>query len=159
MATIYRKIPRVGTGRFGFQALVRSRMYESPDHLLVIYSTGYTEEYKRIFYRDIRYVDIRPSSVQAVQAAVSAGIAALLALLFFVAPPVVALLLMTPFVIWFLVNLALGPVVKCFVTTNVQSLRLPTPRRRNQVGPFLAFVRERAGALSAAPQPGVAAVA
>ena len=36
----------------------------APDHMLIVQSTGFTEEYKRIFYRDIRYVEVRKSQRQ-----------------------------------------------------------------------------------------------
>jgi hypothetical protein len=157
MAATYQKIPGVGTGRLGLQALVRNRLYQGPDHLLVIQSTGYAEEYRRIFYRDVRYIDIRKSPSQAWQALVSGLFIAFFGLMLFVMPWVVDAVLMAPFVVWFLVNLALGPTVACYVHTHVQSLRVPAPRRRPKVAPFVAFLRERTGAPEGQPAPAATA--
>jgi hypothetical protein len=154
MAKIYSAIPGVGTGRFGLQLAVRSRMYQGPDHLLVIQSTGYTEEYKRIFYRDIRFVEIRPNRRRLWTGLIFAVIIGLLALLLYLVPLVAGLTFMAPFAIVFLINLARGPTCDCYVTTGVQTLKIPTPRRRGKVARFIAFVREKADAPAAAELSG-----
>jgi hypothetical protein len=78
-------------------------------------------------------------------------------LLLFVLPMAVGLIFLAPFVIVFLVNLARGPACDCHVTTGVQTLKLPTPRRRDKVAAFIAFLREKAEAPAAAELSGPAA--
>jgi hypothetical protein len=148
MAKTYEKIPGLGSGRGGLQVAVRSRMYRGPDHLLIVQSTGYTEEYKRIFYRDIRYVEVRPTQGQVIGGVISGLLTALLALLYFVpSMPVVAVILIcSPFLVWFIINLVRGPTVECFISTNVQTLKMPTPRRRKKVDALINFLREQTAA-------------
>jgi hypothetical protein len=153
MAKTYFPILGVGTGRFGLQLAMRSRIYQGPDHLLVIQSTGYTEEYKRIFYRDIRYVEVRPNQRRVVLGFVLAALIAAFALLLFVSL-VAGLILMAPFVIALVFHLVRGPTCDCYVTTGVQTLKVPTPRRRSKVARFIAFLREKAEAPAAAELSG-----
>jgi hypothetical protein len=153
MAKVYDKIPGLGSGRGGLQVAMRTRLYRGPDHLLIVQSTGYTEEYKRVFFRDIRYVEVRHTNGQTVQAIVLMVIAMLISLLYFATVPVVAVVLLaSPFVIWFVLNLVWGPTCACFVSTNVQTLQLPTPRRLKKVAQFVAFLREQTATFDTAPQ-------
>src|SRR5271154_3538930 len=121
MAKVYHPIPGLGTGRGSLNLAVRSRIYQGPDHLLIVQSTGYTEEYRRIFYRDIRYVDIRKNSHMLWQAIISGTFLAFFLLLYFLQVPLVAVgVLSTPFLIWLVVNLLSGPTCDCYVSTSVQ---------------------------------------
>jgi hypothetical protein len=156
MAKIYQKIPGIGTGRGSFQIASRSRVYTAPDHLLVVQSTGYTEEYKRIFFRDIRSVDVRKTNGQVRSAVISAILTLLLALLYFVKVPVIAVTLFcAPFLVWFLINLFRGPTCECYISTNVQTLKLPAPRRVKKVATLIEFLRAQTAAFDSAdaPQP------
>ena len=67
--------PKIGTGRFGLQVAIRRRLYAAADHLLIIQNTGYTEEYKRVAFADIRYLMVMPTNGQVQQGMVSGGIA------------------------------------------------------------------------------------
>jgi hypothetical protein len=154
MAKTYRAIPGIGTGRFSLQVAMRNRMYQGPDHLLIVQSTGYTEEYRRIFYRDIRYVDVRPSQRQIWLGVVQLSCIIVLGLLLYVLPLALGLFFMAPFVIALIFNLVSGPSCDCYVTTGVQTLKIPTPRRRNKVALFIAFLREKAEAPPAAELSG-----
>jgi len=152
MSSIYKPIPDIGTGRWSFQLGMRNKLYTAPDHLLVVQSSGYTEEYRRVFFRDIRSIDIRPSQAQMGNAIVSGLFLLFFGLMAWVFHPTAFLILASPFVLWFIINLALGPSVYCYVTTSVQALKLPAPRRRGKVARFVTFVREQA-ALSQAAAP------
>jgi hypothetical protein len=156
MAKIYQKIPGIGTGRGSFQIASRSRLFAAPDHLLVVLNTGYTEEYKRIFFRDIRSVDVRKTNGQVINAIVSAVLTLLMALFYFVSLPIlVVALFCAPFLAWFIVNLLRGPTCECFISTNVQTLKLPAPRRAKKVATLIAFLRAQTAAFTSvdAPQP------
>jgi hypothetical protein len=147
MAKIYQKIPGIGTGRGSFQIATRSRVYTAPDHLLVVQSTGYTEEYKRLFFRDIRYVDVRKTNGQIRSAVISAILTLLLALLYFTGIPVIAVAFFcAPFLIWFIINLFRGPTCECYIGTNVQTLKLPAPRRMKKVATLMEFLRAQTAA-------------
>jgi hypothetical protein len=148
MEKIYEKIPGLGTGRGGLQLAMRSRMYRGPDHLLIVQSTGYTEEYKRVFFRDIRYVEVRETQGQLVSTIVSGVLTSGLAFLYFAheIPIIGIILICAPFAVWFILNLVWGPTVVCHISTNVQTLKLPTPRRRKQVGVLIDFLREQTAA-------------
>jgi uncharacterized integral membrane protein len=156
MAKIYEKIPGLGSGRGSFQVATRSRMYRGPDHLLIVQSTGYTEEYKRIFFRDIRYVEVRKTQAQLFTGIVAALVTLLLALLLlFNVPKIAVALFCLPFLTWFIVNLALGPTCECYIATNVQTLKIPTPRRMRKVTMLIGFLRAQTAAIESVetPQP------
>jgi len=153
MAKIYTKIPGVGTGRGGLQPLVRSRLYQGPDHLLVVSSTGYTEDYKRIFYRDIRCIDLRPNRSQIWQGIISIIMFLSLVVIFYLTQlsMLPSLIFSGPFALWFILNLYFGRTCDCYISTPVQTLKLPTPRRVNKVDKFIDFLRAKTAAASPAP--------
>ena len=54
--------------------------------------------------------------------------------------------LFLPFYRWFLVDLVHGPDCQCYISTNVQTLKIPTPRRRKKVDMLIDFLREQTAA-------------
>ncbi len=66
---------------------MRSRLYQGGDHLLLVYSTGYTEEYKRVAYQNIRYVVVRRTHGREQQAMLSGLLLVLVGLLYFAHVP------------------------------------------------------------------------
>jgi hypothetical protein len=162
MAKIYHPIPGIGSGRGGVQVAIRSRIYQGPDHLLVVQSTGYTEEYKRIFYRDLQYVEVRVNRKRFWQAMISGAFVLLSVLLYVLliylkVSTVAAQILGLCFLIWFVVNLALGPTCDCFVRTSVQTLQIPAPGRMKKVPVLIAFLQTKIAALEPAQATPVAA--
>jgi hypothetical protein len=156
MAKIYQKIRGIGTGRGSFQIASRSRVYTARDHLLVMQSTGYTEEYKRIFFRDVRSVEVRHTNGQFWNGLISAIITLLLSLTYFVyVPRGLVAVFCFPFAVWFLANLLRGPTCECYINTNVQTLKLPAPRRVKKVAMLIEFLRAQTAAFDSAdaPQP------
>jgi hypothetical protein len=156
VAKLYQKIPGIGTGRGSFQIASRARLYAAPDHLLVVNSTGYTEEYKRIFFRDIRCIDVRKTNGHVRNAIISAVLTLLFALLYFLKMPIIGVaLICSPFVIWFIVNFFRGPSCECYISTHVQTLKLPAPRRVKKVATLIEFLRAKTAAFDSAgsPQP------
>src|SRR5208282_5380024 len=108
MAKTYNPIPQIGTGRFGFQVAIRSRLYAGPDHLLIVQSTGYTEEYKRVSYPDIRYLMVMRTQAQLWQGIISGAIIILILISHLWGLPWIAVqLLGMPFLILFVANLLL----------------------------------------------------
>ena len=154
MAKIYRKIPGIGTGRGSFQIASRSRVYTAPDHLLIVHSTGYTEEYKRIFFQDVRYIEIRHTNGQFWNGLISAVITLLFSLLYFAqVPGGLVVFFCFPFGIWFLTNLLRGPTCECYISTNVQTLKLPAPKRVKKITTLVEFLRAQTAALDSVNAP------
>ena len=54
----YRRLRGLGTSAFEYV-----RLYLGPDHLLLVSSSGYTETYKRFFFRDIQSITVRKSNL------------------------------------------------------------------------------------------------
>jgi hypothetical protein len=154
MAKIYQKIPGIGTGRGSFQLASRARVFTAPDHLLVVQSTGYTEEYKRVFFRDIRSIDVRKTNGQVWLAVISGAMTLLIFLLYFAHLPwgFVAVFCF-PFAVWFLVNLLRGPTCECYISTNVQTLKLPAPRRVKKVATLIEFLHTQTAAFDSINAP------
>ncbi len=123
----YRRLP--GTGSGAFETV---RLYAGADHLLQVSSSGFTETYRRFYFRDIQTFALRES----MHGRVWNGIWGFLAFL-----PVIAALQMNGpalFVWWgvtgiFLLLLAInvtrGPTCVCQVRTAVQTRPLPSLNR------------------------------
>jgi len=108
------------------------KLYLGPDHLLQVFSTGFTETYKRFYFRDIQAITIRKTIAGKVVNAVLGGITCMLvafalsvsgtgAIVFGSVAGMFALLLGF--------NLALGPTCACHLRTAVQHEKLPSLRR------------------------------
>jgi len=125
IAPTYRRLPGRGTNLASYV-----RLYEGPDHLLQVTATGYSESYKRFFYRDIQALIIRRTRWFHLFAAVLGALTLLIALpaalsfannreaavvLFFVAGIFLALLIG---------HWLLGPTCVCEIQTAVQTERL-----------------------------------
>jgi hypothetical protein len=151
----YHVIKGLGTGWGQLRLGTRSRLYQGKDHLLVVMSSGYTEEYRRVAYRNVRYVVVRRTHGRERQAMLSGLIILLLALLIFAHTPLLVLaFLELPFAIWFIVNLVRGESCRTYINTDIQTVELPVPRRVNKVPVLINFLSEK----TAAAAPSVAAV-
>jgi hypothetical protein len=119
-----------------------SSLWLGPDHLLSIDSTGYTEEYKRFYYRDIQAITIRRTSRR--------GIGGLL-----IMPPLFIFSLLTVFVnepglqiffgiiagvlgLMLVYNFAAGPTTVCYLRSAVQTEELPAMNRLRRARKALA---------------------
>jgi hypothetical protein len=156
MAKTYNPISKIGTGRFGFQLGIRSRLYAAHDHLLVVQNTGYTEEYKRVAYEDIRYLIVMRTYGQNRQGMASGAIILLILMSHLWGLPWLAVgLISAPFLIWFIANILLGPSCRCYLNTRVQTVQLPAPRRENKIPVLLTFLKSQIpiSQLASAEQP------
>jgi hypothetical protein len=136
----YRRLPG---GGIGIASSVR--LYQAPDHFLQISSTGFSENYKRFYFRDIQAVILERKRWQiwwfialgclmtlfAASASVSSGVGAIL--LWCAA---------AGFVLALLVNVFLGPCCACYIRTAVQTERI---RSLTRVRRARAFVQRVAG--------------
>src|SRR5437660_10422801 len=57
-AKLYRRLP----GR-GLVAAQRVQLYQGADHLLQVASTGYSESYRRFYFRDIQAITIQKTQL------------------------------------------------------------------------------------------------
>jgi hypothetical protein len=146
----YIPIRGLGTGRGTFRAFVRSRLYSSEDHLLIVQSTGYTEDYRRIFYRDIRYVIARKNNVYPFANLILGLLIALHLLFYYLGmPPVLAIIILVVLGLLLVINLVRGPTCSCYLNTEVQTVFVPTPSRRNKIPVLIEFLKTKIPAAEA----------
>jgi hypothetical protein len=142
----YRRLPGRGTTLTHYV-----RLFEGRDHLLQVSSTGYSELYKRFYFRDIQAITIRKSHGGIVWT-VFWIVLTLVFLLpgFDLSGPgaVVMWSIAAVFLACLMVHLILGPTCVCHVRTAVQIERLPTLRRVraarktiNRIKPLIAEVQ------------------
>ena len=131
----YRRLPGRGRKRGGFFAVTRSQasLWAGKDHLLYLFSTGYTEEYKRFYYRDIQAIVTRKTGRGAAWNLFSALFLFFFALLAFTrtttAPAVVFWVLAGLALLILTVNLLRGPTCICHLLTAVSREELPSLSR------------------------------
>jgi hypothetical protein len=58
-AVAYKKLPGRGQSTEGGIMRIRHRIFAGPDHLLVVMHRGYSEDYKRFYFKDIQAVILR----------------------------------------------------------------------------------------------------
>ena len=132
---IYRRLPGRGT-----RVMTYYQMFLGADHLLQVCSTGFTETYRRFYFRDIQAVLIQRTPRFGVLNGVFGGLLALSLLglilgratgsfvdgdVLIILGVLVAIFLLLPL----LINLALGPTCVCRVRTSVQMQELPSLAR------------------------------
>jgi hypothetical protein len=144
----------------------RSSLWLGGDHLLCLDSTGYTEEYKRFYFRDIQAVVLRRTNRQRIFNFLFGGGALffILLTLLVVGPPgtwdsdelpgaIVLLSGAAFFGALALVNTLKGPGCTCDLRTAVQTERLPSLNRLGRARRVLNLLRplieEAQGRLSA----------
>jgi hypothetical protein len=143
MSNPYKAIKGLGTGRGKMQIAMRSRLYQAPDHLLLLQSNGFSEEYKRVAYENIRYVIVRHNYSMERTAMISGGLFLLSLLLLLAWSWHVVLFFCTPFAVWFILNLAWGKGCIASINTDIQTLELPVPRRVKKVPALIEFLRSK----------------
>src|SRR5215204_2703484 len=107
----YQKLPGRGAS---FTHYVR--LYLAADHLLQVSSTGFTERYKRFYFRDIQWITLRKTHVgKAANAVLGATVTVFAAPALFTSAPVTIVLaaLAGIFAIGLGANIALGPTCLC----------------------------------------------
>ena len=144
--SIYRPLPGRGTTLTYY-----ARLYLGPDHLLQAASTGYSETYKRFYFRDIQAIIIRRSNWGLFWAVVWLIPAVAFALGALGSNGGIAAVFWSVTGVFFLglcIHLLLGPTCVCQVQTAVQTEKLPSlkrlPKARkilNQLKPLIAAVQ------------------
>ncbi len=134
----YRRLPGRGRKRGGFFALTptRASLWAGREHLLYVFSTGYTEEYKRFYYRDIQAIVMRKTgrgSAWNFFSALSLFLFALLALTRTTTAAAAVFWILSGLSLLVLAgNLLRGPTCVCHLHTAVSTEELPSlSRERN----------------------------
>jgi hypothetical protein len=147
----YQRIPGRGMRVEGSWVIAVSRtmcsVWQGADHLLLVDRMGYSETYKRLYFRDIQAVIIRKTA----KAAVQNYIMGLLALLFFLwAMAVVNLpgrvtlwIIGGLFALITLINLSFGSTCVTYFKTPVQTEQLPSLNRLRKARKAMDRIRPR----------------
>jgi len=116
--------------RFAVISSGSSSLWLGKDHLLCIDTTGYTENYKRFYFRDIQAFLIRKTDRYKwwgiVTAVMAAGCLFSAALSGEIVIKYILGIMGVVFALVFLINLALGPSCVCQLRTAVQIEELPS---------------------------------
>lgn len=137
----YRKLPGRGATLTHYV-----RLYMGPDHLLQVSSTGFTESYKRFYFRDIQAITVRKTYVgKATNAVLGATVAVFGVPALFTSAPVTIVLasLAALFAVALGVNIGLGPTCVCHLRTAVQHEKLPSLSRFKPARRVLEQLRPR----------------
>ena len=133
---------------FGVITTSRSSLWLGKDHVLCIDTSGYSETYKRFFFRDIQAVLIRRTESWKVMALVLGAMAAVFASITLVSinsgEAVLAWIMGSVTALFMLVaiiDLAKGPSCSCYVRTAVQTEQLPSLGRVSRARKVLARLR------------------
>lgn len=137
----YKRLTR-SAARAGFVVAFQSRtsLWLGPDHLLSVDSTGYTETYKRFYFRDIQAVVVQKTKAfQVLNFFLGLAVLVLLLLTIAVVPKTAASwnsegpagviilgIFIGLFVLFLSLNLIAGPTCKTFLRTAVQIEPLPS---------------------------------
>lgn len=135
----YRKLPGSGGS-----ALQRHRLWLGADHVLSVASSAIGERYRRFYFADIQALVWRPTAGWIVRAIGWLLVAALCALGLRSDEPAVRGVfgcVAAVFVIFCVIDLAMGKTCACFVKTAVQFERLPSLGRERAVRKVLAQLR------------------
>lgn len=146
----YRRLTKTRVRRKGAFAITATRtsLWLGNDHLLSIDSTGYTEEYKRFYFRDIQAITICGNQRRVVWnwILIAFLIPSLTWLLFSVGDVDIGLLIIggivaSLFAIPLIVNNVSGPTCNCYLRTAVQVEELASLSRIRRAQKVLARLR------------------
>ena len=135
----YHRLP--GTGSSAFEQV---KLYQGPDHLLLVASSGYNENYKRFYFRDIQAITLRASIRGKVWNGVwifLTFLAAVIALQVSGVAMVVWSMIAGTFFILLAVHFGFGPTCICQIQTAVQTRPLPSLNRLRRAQKVIARLR------------------
>jgi len=135
----YRRLPGQGSGAFE-----TARLYLGTDHLLQVSSSGFTESYRRFYFRDIQAITLRASIHGKIWNAawgffiffsvVIALQVSDIAIVIWLGIAAISLLLIG-------INVARGPTCVCQIQTAVQTRPLPSLNRLRRAGKIMAQIK------------------
>ena len=133
--------------RSGFAVVYtpRSSLWLGKDHLLCVDSTGYAENYKRFYFRDIQAITIRKTEGCKVRLIVYGGLTVFFGMLAAIYRQAVTTWLFglpaALFALLFAINLFAGPTSACLLQTAVQTEELPSLNRLRRARKVLERLR------------------
>lgn len=155
----YQRLTRARSrSAFAVALTSRSSLWLGGDHLLCVDSSGYTETYKRFYFRDIQAISLVGTKRRTVwngvlMVPIPICLAGLMSSLFSL-PRKEAAVIVTwasvtaVFLVAFLINNLLGPTCTCYLQTAVQIEELPSLSRVRRarkvverIRPFIAAVQ------------------
>lgn len=135
----YKKLPGRGRTWAG-----HARIWEGPDHLLLVLTQGFTEQYRRFFFNDIQGIVLQRTHTGKTWNAIWGGLLVFFGVLILVVNNDVGRIALAciaaPFGAGLVVNLALGPTCACYIRTAVQTERVVAITRVRDAEQFLARV-------------------
>jgi hypothetical protein len=158
------KSPRIYTRLTRNAAAIGSykSLWLAADHLLIVNSTGYNEQYSRLQLRDIKgffvtdsYRRVWWNVIWGMVASISAMILGIV--LYREDTPLGSVIVFVPAVILLVWNNLLGPACRVYVVTGVQTAPLPSVVRRRKLQKILIRLRPlieaaQAGLVTAGPE-------
>ena len=137
-------------GRFLQNLFMVSSLWEGPDHLLRVERDGYSEIYKRFFFRDIQSITIRRDNRRSALN-IFFGAVIGLALAFFLSTTTVAVrvswaTVMAVFTVPMIWNWLAGPTCVTYFRTAVRYEEVQGLRRLRKTKKIIARIRETVGA-------------
>lgn len=136
MTSPYRPLPSNQLG-----VLARHRLYDGGDHVLMVSTTGYHEDYRRFFYSDIQALVWRKTHGGTLASFLTAvPLIASFALLTQPDSVVPFALIATPFAIALVLQWIAGPTCAFEIITALQAHRLPAVRRLKTARKLMARI-------------------
>lgn len=130
----YNRLPGSGLKRGSFLTLsgIRASMWTGEDHLLCLYSTGLSEDYKRFYYRDIQAITTQQTPHYKTQIVILVLLSMVLAYpsIALSGTPATIFMIMTGlFMAFLIVHVLRGPTCSCYLYTAVSKEELPSLNR------------------------------
>jgi hypothetical protein len=135
----YKKLPGRGSQLTGYSSL-----YQGPDHLLLVHSTGYSERYQRFYFRDIQAFYVRRTDLWYYVTGILLVFGLLLLALGISVGDVGGVILDVfggLLALGGVLYAAGGPSCACHVQTAVQTERVPSLNRLRRTRKVLAQIR------------------
>ncbi len=111
---------------------IRASMWTGEDHLLCLYSTGLSEDYKRFYYRDIQAITTQQTPQYIIQSVLLVLLTLVLAYPSIVLsgiPATIFMIMSGLFMAFLIVHLLRGPTCSCYLYTAVSKEELPSLNR------------------------------
>jgi hypothetical protein len=149
------------TATFGVVSVTRSNLWLGKDHLLCVETEGFTEKYRRFYFRDIQAITLTRTKRALVLGIVTGAFTTLFALSAIVvndiAGKVILGILGGVCAIPFVLNFIYGPTCKCELRTAVQTENVPSMSRvrraRKVLNRLRPLITEAQGQLTAEEIP------
>jgi len=131
--------------RFAVISHGNSSLWLGPDHLLGIDSSGYSENYKRFYFRDIQAFIIQTTDTYKYVSLVLGFLGLFLGIFAAITSDTVGRIILFLcaglFCFFMLLNLLFGPTTQCYIQTAVQIESLPSLRRLRKARKVLNVIR------------------